>query len=156
MKERKLRIEDALAATRAAVEEGIVPGGGTALLRTIARRDRAVQEGYRRPEAPVSTSCCALWKSLSVRSRPTPVVEGSVIVEKIKARKACQLRLRCAANDEYGDMAAKGIIDPTKVTRSALQNAASIASMLLTTESLVCDLPEKNPAPAAPAQPPMY
>ena len=82
-------------------------------------------------------------------------LEGSVIVEKIKARKDVNYGFD-ALNNEYGDMAAKGIIDPTKVTRSALQNAASIASVLLTTESLVCDLPEKNPAPAAPAQPPMY
>ena len=154
MKERKLRIEDALAATRAAVEEGVVPGGGTALLRTIDD----VTALSKKVTGDVRTGVNIVLRALEEPVRQIAAnagLEGSVIVEKIKARKDVNYGFD-ALNNEYGDMAAKGIIDPTKVTRSALQNAASIASVLLTTESLVCDLPEKNPAPAAPAQPPMY
>ena len=154
MKERKLRIEDALAATRAAVEEGVVPGGGTALLRTIDD----VTALSKKVTGDVRTGVNIVLRALEEPVRQIVAnagLEGSVIVEKIKARKDVNYGFD-ALNNEYGDMAAKGIIDPTKVTRSALQNAASIASVLLTTESLVCDLPEKNPAPAAPAQPPMY
>ena len=154
MKERKLRIEDALAATRAAVEEGVVPGGGTALLRTIDD----VTTLSKKVTGDVRTGVNIVLRALEEPVRQIAAnagLEGSVIVEKIKARKDVNYGFD-ALNNEYGDMAAKGIIDPTKVTRSALQNAASIASVLLTTESLVCDLPEKNPAPAAPAQPPMY
>ena len=154
MKERKLRIEDALAATRAAVEEGVVPGGGTALLRTIDD----VTALSKKVTGDVRTGVNIVLRALEEPVRQIAAnagLEGSVIVEKIKARKDVNYGFD-ALNNEYGDMAAKGIIDPTKVTRSALQNAASIASVLLTTESLVCDLTEKNPAPAAPAQPPMY
>ena len=154
MKERKLRIEDALAATRAAVEEGVVPGGGTALLRTIDD----VTALSKKVTGDVRTGVNIVLRALEEPVRQIAAnagLEGSVIVEKIKARKDVNYGFD-ALNNEYGDMAAKGIIDPTKVTRSALQNAASIASVLLTTESLVCDLPEKNPAPAAPTQPPMY
>ncbi len=154
MKERKLRIEDALAATRAAVEEGVVPGGGTALLRTIDD----VTALSKKVTGDVRTGVNIVLRALEEPVRQIAAnagLEGSVIVEKIKARKDVNYGFD-ALNNEYGDMAAKGIIDPTKVTRSALQNAASIASVLLTTESLVCDLPEKNPVPAAPAQPPMY
>ncbi len=154
MKERKLRIEDALAATRAAVEEGVVPGGGTALLRTIDD----VTALSKKVTGDLRTGVNIVLRALEEPVRQIAAnagLEGSVIVEKIKARKDVNYGFD-ALNNEYGDMAAKGIIDPTKVTRSALQNAASIASVLLTTESLVCDLPEKNPAPAAPAQPPMY
>ena len=154
MKERKLRIEDALAATRAAVEEGVVPGGGTALLRTIDD----VTALSKKVTGDVRTGVNIVLRALEEPVRQIAAnagLEGSVIVEKIKARKDVNYGFD-ALNNEYGDMAAKGIIDPTKVTRSALQNAASIASVLLTTESLVCDLPEKNPAPAAPVQPPMY
>ena len=154
MKERKLRIEDALAATRAAVEEGVVPGGGTALLRTIDD----VTALSKKVTGDVRTGVNIVLRALEEPVRQIAAnagLEGSVIVEKIKARKDVNYGFD-ALNNEYGDMAAKGIIDPTKATRSALQNAASIASVLLTTESLVCDLPEKNPAPAAPAQPPMY
>ena len=154
MKERKLRIEDALAATRAAVEEGVVPGGGTALLRTIDD----VTALSKKVTGDLRTGVNIVLRALEEPVRQIAAnagLEGSVIVEKIKARKDVNYGFD-ALNNEYGDMAAKGIIDPTKVTRSALQNAASIASVLLTTESLVCDLPEKNPAPAAPAQPPIY
>ena len=154
MKERKLRIEDALAATRAAVEEGVVPGGGTALLRTIDD----VTALSKKVTGDVRTGVNIVLRALEEPVRQIAAnagLEGSVIVEKVKARKDVNYGFD-ALNNEYGDMAAKGIIDPTKVTRSALQNAASIASVLPTTESLVCDLHEKNPAPAAPAQPPMY
>ena len=153
MKERKLRIEDALSATRAAVEEGVVPGGGTALIRTIDD----VTALSKKVSGDVRTGVNIVLRALEEPVRQIAVnagLEGSVIVEKIKARKDVNYGFD-ALNNEYGDMVAKGIIDPTKVTRSALQNAASIASVLLTTESLVCDIPEKA-APAAPAQPPMY
>ena len=153
MKERKLRIEDALAATRAAVEEGVVPGGGTALVRTIDD----VAALAKKVSGDVRTGVMIVLRALEEPVRQIAAnagLEGSVIVEKIKAKKDVNFGFD-ALNNEYGDMSAKGIIDPTKVTRSALQNAASIASILLTTESLVCDIPVKD-APAAPAQPPMY
>ena len=153
MKERKLRIEDALSATRAAVEEGVVPGGGTALVRAIDD----VTALSKKVSGDVRTGVMIVLRALEepVRQIATNAgLEGSVIVEKIKAKKDVNFGFD-ALNNEFGDMVAKGIIDPTKVTRSALQNAASIASILLTTESLVCDIPSKE-APAAPAQPPMY
>ncbi len=146
MKEFKLRIEDALAATRAAVEEGIVPGGGVALLDVIDRvkaleadatgdRKTGIQIVVRTLEEPV--------RQIALNAG----VEGSVIVENIRRENKVGYGYD-AANDNYGMMADKGIIDPTKVTRSALQNAASVAAMVLTTESLVADLPK--PEPAAP------
>ncbi len=154
MKERKLRVEDALSATRAAVEEGVVPGGGTALLRTLDD----VAALSKKVSGDTRTGVMIVLRALEEPVRQIAVnagLEGSVIVEKVKAKKDVNYGYD-ALNNEYGDMVVKGIIDPTKVTRSALQNAASIASVLLTTESLVCDLPEKNPPMAAPAQPPMY
>ena len=153
MKERKLRIEDALSATRAAVEEGVVPGGGTALVRAIDD----VTALSKKVSGDVRTGVMIVLRALEEPDRQIAAnagLEGSVIVEKIKAKKDVNFGFD-ALNNEFGDMVAKGIIDPTKVTRSALQNAASIASILLTTESLVCDIPSKE-APAAPAQPPMY
>ena len=153
MKERKLRIEDALSATRAAVEEGVVPGGGTALIRAIDD----VNALSKKVSGDVRTGVMIVLRALEEPVRQIAAnagLEGSVIVEKIKAKKDINFGFD-ALNNEFGDMVAKGIIDPTKVTRSALQNAASIASILLTTESLVCDIPVKE-APAAPAQPPMY
>ena len=147
MKERKLRIEDALAATRAAVEEGIVPGGGTALL-SVLPNVQAILPKY--------TGDAKTGVQIVLRALEEPVrqiaqnagVEGSVIVEKIKRTKKASFGYD-ALNDKYVDMVEAGIIDPTKVTRSALQNAASVAATVLTTESLVADIPEKNPAPAA-------
>ncbi len=147
MKEFKLRIEDALNATRAAVEEGIVPGGGVALVNVIGRvkaleadatgdRKTGIQIVVRALEEPV--------RQIAVNAG----LEGSVIVENIKNAAKPGYGFD-AAKDEYGMMEEKGIIDPTKVTRSALQNAASIAAMVLTTESLVTDIPA--PEPAAPA-----
>ena len=152
MKERKLRIEDALAATRAAVEEGIVPGGGTALLSVLPNVQALL---------PKFTGDAKTGVQIVLRALEEPVrqiaenagVEGSVVVEKIKRTKKPGFGYD-AYNDKYVDMVDAGIIDPTKVTRSALQNAASVAATVLTTESLVADIPEKNPAPA-PADPNM-
>ena len=146
MKEIKLRIEDALNATRAAVEEGIVPGGGVALVNVIdkVKKLEGEYEGDKRTGVKIV-----------VRALEEPVrqiaanagLEGSVIVENIKRSGKTGYGYD-ARNDEYCVMEDKGIIDPTKVTRSALQNAASIAAMVLTTESLVCDIPTPPAAPA--------
>ena len=152
MKERKLRIEDALAATRAAVEEGIVPGGGTALLSVIPN----VQAILPKYNGDAKTGVQIVLRALEEPVRQIAAnagVEGSVIVDKIKRAKKPGYGYD-ALNDRYVDMTEAGIIDPTKVTRSALQNAASVAATVLTTESLVADIPEKNPAPA-PADPGM-
>ena len=149
MKERKMRIEDALAATRAAVEEGIVPGGGTALLSAI----KPVTEFMKGQTGDFKTGVSIVLRALEEPLRQICTnagVDGSVAVEKIKTSKKLGFGYD-AAKDEYCDMIERGIIDPTKVTRSALENATSVAAMVLTTESLVTDLPEKNPAPAAPA-----
>ena len=147
MKERKLRIEDALAATRAAVEEGIVPGGGTALLNASKSVIKLVSE----TSGDVKTGVQIVLRALEEPVRQIAKnagVEGSLIVEKIKGRKSTTFGYD-AAKDEYADMMERGIADPTKVTRCALQNAASVAAMVLTTESLVTDIPA--PEPAAPA-----
>ena len=147
MKDRKLRIEDALAATRAAVEEGIVPGGGTALINAAKAVAKIVPE----TSGDVKTGVNIVLRALEEPVRQIAAnagVEGSVVIEKIKGKKSTSFGYD-AAKDEYCDMIARGIIDPTKVTRSALQNAASVASMVLTTESIVTDIPA--PEPAAPA-----
>ena len=152
MKERKLRIEDALNATRAAVEEGIVPGGGTALIAA----SKPVAELVKKSAGDMKTGAAIVLRALEEPVRQIAAnagVEGSVVVEKIKNAKKMGYGYD-AAKDEYADMTERGIIDPTKVARSALQNAASVAAMVLTTESLVADLPEKA-APAAPAAPDM-
>ena len=145
MKDAKLRIEDALNATRAAVEEGIVPGGGVALVNVI-HKVKAVAESC---EGDKRTGVKIVMRALEEPIRQIAVnagLEGSVIVENIKNSGKAGYGYD-ARNDEYCIMEDKGIIDPTKVTRSALQNAASIAAMVLTTESLVCDIPTP-PAPA--------
>ena len=147
MKERKLRIEDALAATRAAVEEGIVPGGGTALLNASKTVAKLVTETTGDVKTGVQIVLRALEEPVRQIAKNAGV-EGSLIVEKIKSRKSSTFGYD-AARDEYADMMERGIADPTKVTRSALQNAASVAAMVLTTESLVTDIPA--PEPAAPA-----
>ena len=147
MKERKLRIEDALAATRAAVEEGIVPGGGTALLNASKSVAKLVSETTGDVKTGVQIVLRALEEPVRQIAKNAGV-EGSLIVEKIKSRKSTTFGYD-AAKDEYADMMERGIADPTKVTRSALQNAASVAAMVLTTESLVTDIPA--PEPAAPA-----
>ena len=152
-KERKMRIEDALSATRAAVEEGIVPGGGTALLSVLPE----VQALLPKFSGDAKTGVQIVLRALEEPVRQIAAnagMEGSVIVEKIKRTKKPGYGYD-ALNDKYVDMVEAGIIDPTKVTRSALQNAASVAATVLTTESLVADIPEKNPAPAPAADPGM-
>ena len=154
MKERKLRIEDALAATRAAVEEGIVPGGGTAMINA----SKAVAKLLPEVSGDVKTGVNIVLRALEepIRQIATNAgVEGSVIVDKIKSKKSVTFGYD-AAKDEFTDMMDRGIIDPTKVARSALQNAASVAAMVLTTESIVTDIPAPEPAPAAAPQPGMY
>lgn len=148
MKEKKLRIEDALAATRAAVEEGIVPGGGVALLTAIPDIEKLLET----LEGDEKTGAKIVLKSLEEPMRQIAAnagIDGSVIVNNIINSRKKSTYGYDALKNEYGDMVEKGIIDPTKVTRSALQNAASVASTLLTTESVVADIPE--PEPAAPA-----
>jgi chaperonin GroEL len=148
MKEKKARVEDALNATRAAVEEGIVPGGGVALLRASKAIDRVKAEGDEKVGAMIVKR--ALEEPIR-RIVENAGLEGSVIVEKVKSETAPN-RGYDAENMEYVDMVQAGIIDPTKVERVALQNAASIASLLLTTEALITDIPEEKSA-AAPAMP---
>ena len=150
MKERKLRIEDALNATKAAVEEGIVPGGGTAYINAIP----AVKALLDKSEGDVKTGVAIVMRALEEPVRQIALnagLDGSVIAERIKNEKV-GIGFD-ALNDKYVDMYEAGIVDPAKVTRSALQNAASVSSTLLTTEALVTDIPE--PEPAAPAAP-MY
>ena len=147
MKERKLRIEDALAATRAAVEEGIVPGGGTALINASKAVAKLVPEVSGDAKTGVNIVLRALEEPVR-QIAANAGVEGSVIVEKIKSKKSVSFGYD-ASKDEFCDMIERGIIDPTKVTRSALQNAASVAAMVLTTESIVTDIPAPEPAPAA-------
>ncbi|MEG1810847.1 MAG: chaperonin GroEL [Clostridia bacterium] len=144
MKEAKLRIEDALNATRAAVEEGIVPGGGVALVNVMDRVRKLADNA----EGDYKTGIAIVVRALEEPVRQIAAnagLEGSVIVENIKKNNKPGYGYD-AKNDEYCMMAERGIIDPTKVTRSALQNAASIAAMVLTTESLVCDIPAPEPA----------
>ncbi|HPS81465.1 MAG TPA: chaperonin GroEL [Candidatus Limiplasma sp.] len=147
MKERKLRIEDALAATRAAVEEGIVPGGGIALLNVIPN----VQAELAKFAGDSKTGVQIILRALEEPLRQISInagIDGSVIVENIKNSHKNGYGYD-ALKGEYVDMIERGIIDPTKVTRTALQNASSVASMILTTESLVTDIPA--PEPPAPA-----
>ena len=150
LKERKYRIEDALNATRAAVEEGFVPGGGTALINVIGDVDKVKAEGDE------ATGVAIVRRALEEPVRQIAEnagLEGSVIVEHLKGEKAGVGYN--AATDAYVDMVGAGIVDPTKVTRSALQNAASVSALLLTTEAVVADEPKDDAAPAAPAQPGM-
>ncbi|KRN02462.1 molecular chaperone GroEL [Levilactobacillus senmaizukei DSM 21775 = NBRC 103853] len=150
LKERKYRIEDALNATRAAVEEGFVAGGGTALINVIGDVAKVEAEGDE-----------LTGVNIVLRALEEPVrqiaqnagVEGSVVVEHLKGEKP-GIGYN-AADNKYEDMVKAGITDPTKVTRSALQNAASVSALLLTTEAVVADKPDDNPAPAAPANPGM-
>ena len=148
MKEKKLRIDDALAATRAAVEEGVVPGGGSALLSCIPVLQKLVDtlSGDEKTGAQIILKACeAPVRQIAANAG----VDGSVVVEKILSQNDPNYGFNALKN-VYCDMEESGIIDPTKVTRSVLQNAASVASTLLTTESIVTDIPTP-PAPAAPA-----
>jgi len=148
MKEKKARVEDALNATRAAVEEGIVPGGGVALLRASKAIDRVKAEGDEKVGAMI------VKRALEEPIRQiveNAGLEGSVIVEKVKSETAPN-RGYDADSMEYVDMVQAGIIDPTKVERVALQHAASIASLMLTSEALITEIPaeEKTAMPAMP------
>ncbi len=146
MKEKKARVEDALHATRAAVEEGIVPGGGVALLRAYKALQALKVPGdeqigvdivKRATEEPL--------RQIVVNSG----TEGAIVVEKVRENSNPNFGFN-AATDTYEDLVLAGVIDPTKVTRTALQNAASIASLMLTTEAMIAEIPEKKPAPAGP------
>ena len=146
MKEKKARVEDALHATRAAVEEGIVPGGGVALLRCLNALENIGLKGDE-----------AIGASIIRRALEEPLrqiafnagLEGSVVVDKVKNEKG-NIGYN-ADKDRYEDLLEAGVIDPTKVTRTALQNAASISALLLTTETLITDIPEaEKPMPAMP------
>jgi chaperonin GroEL len=139
MKEKKARVEDALHATRAAVEEGIVPGGGVAYLRAILKLDGLKLEGDEATGVEIIRR--ALEKPL-YHIADNAGVEGAVVVETVKAKKGSAGFN--AYTNEYGDMYKLGIVDPTKVTRIALQNAASIAGLMLTTEALIADKPEEE------------
>jgi chaperonin GroEL len=153
LKEKKHRVEDALSATRAAVEEGIVPGGGVAFIKVLPKLDEVKLEGDER------TGVTILRRALEEPMRRIAVnagQDGSVIVQEVKAGGDGKMPNYGydALRGEFGDMVQKGIIDPAKVTRSALENAVSIAGMVLTTNCLVTDMPEKKEG--APAAPPMY
>ena len=151
MKEMKLRIEDALAATKAAVEEGIVAGGGTSYLDVIPAVEKLLSE----TEGDEKTGVSIVLKALEEPAwqiAKNAGLEGAVIVDKVKTLPTGEGFN--ALTSVYGNMIEMGIVDPVKVTRSALQNAASVASMVLTTESLVADKPEP-PAPAPAMDPGM-
>ena len=151
MKEKKLRIEDALNATRAAVEEGIVAGGGTAYVNAVS----AVEALLSTVEGDEKTGVAIIAKALTEPMKQISAnagIDGSVVLEKVKTSGKVGYGFD-AYKEEYCDMIASGIVDPTKVTRSALENAASVSAVLLTTEALVADKPE--PAPAVPAAPDM-
>jgi chaperonin GroEL len=146
MKEKKARVEDALNATRAAVEEGIVPGGGVAYLRTLPSLDKMDLEGDEQIGVRIVKK--ALEEPLKMIANNAGV-EGNIVVEKVKEKKGAYGFN--AQTEQYEDMIAAGVIDPTKVTRFALQNAASVASLMLTTQCMVADKPEKKLAmPAMP------
>jgi len=145
MKEKKARVEDALHATRAAVEEGIVPGGGVALVRA-----QKALKGLKLSESDEQIGVDIIRRSLEEPMRmivQNAGGEGSIVVEKIRQSKETNYGYN-ALTDEYEDLVAAGVIDPTKVTRTALQNAASIASLLLTTEAIIVEKKEPTAAGA--------
>ena len=153
MKEKKLRIEDALSATKAAVEEGIIAGGGVAFLNATP----AVEKLMASVSGDEKTGVSIVLRALEEPIRQIAInagLEGSVIVDKIRRSRKVGFGFD-AAKEVYCDMIPAGIVDPAKVSRSALQNAASVAAMVLTTESLVTDKKEENPAPAAAPNPGM-
>ncbi len=154
LKEKKHRVEDALSATRAAVEEGIVPGGGVALINAIH-----VLDGLKMQYDDEQTGVNIVRKALEVPMRritENAGKEGSVIIENVRKAQKDGKNMQIGYDvltSEYGDMVKCGVIDPAKVTRGALENAASIAAMILTTEALITDVPEENKAPAGPPMP---
>lgn len=154
LKEKKHRVEDALSATRAAVEEGIVPGGGVALLNAQVALD-----GIKMALEDENTGVQIVRKALEVPMRKIAAnagVDGAVVIQEVRRAQKSKKNLHIGYNvmtNEYGDMIEMGIPDPAKVTRGAVENAASIAAMILTTEALITDTPEKEKAPAAPPMP---
>ncbi|MBQ7860401.1 MAG: chaperonin GroEL, partial [Faecalibacterium sp.] len=155
MKDKKLRIEDALNATKAAVEEGIVAGGGTAPINAIP----AVRALVDTLEGDERTGARIIMKAMEAPLRQIAAnagLEGSVIIDKIVTAGKPNYGFDAQKEEYVEDMIAAGIVDPTKVTRSALENASSVAEMVLTTESLVADLPEPPAAAAAPDMGGMY
>ena len=144
MKEKKARVEDALHATRAAVEEGIVPGGGVALLRAASVLDKLKGEGDEKIGINIVRRACEEPVRQIVGNGGW---EGAIVIEKIRANKDANYGFN-AATGGYEDLVKAGVIDPTKVTRSALQNAASISALMLTTEAMICEIPEKKSAAA--------
>jgi chaperonin GroEL len=146
MKEKKARVEDALHATRAAVEEGIVPGGGVALKRAAKALEGLKADGDEQIGVNIVRRACEdPLRQIVVNSG----TEGAIVVEKIREHANPNFGFN-AQTDTYEDLVVSGVIDPTKVTRTALQNAASIASLMLTTEAMVAEIPEKKSAPAGP------
>ena len=146
MKEKKARVEDALHATRAAVEEGIVPGGGVALLRAAAALVGLKADGDEQIGVDIVRRACEEPLRQIVLNAGT---EGAIIAAKVRENSNPNFGYN-AQTDTYEDLVAAGVIDPTKVTRTALQNAASIASLMLTTEAMVAEIPEKKSAPSGP------
>ena len=144
MKEKKARVEDALHATRAAVEEGIVPGGGVALLRASNALKTLKLEGDEQIGVAIVKRACGEPLRQIVSNSGT---EGAIVVDKVRDTDNPNFGYN-AATDTYEDLVVAGVIDPTKVTRTALQNAASIASLMLTTEAMIAEIPEKKSAPA--------
>ncbi|MCC7339964.1 MAG: chaperonin GroEL, partial [Bryobacterales bacterium] len=146
MKEKKARVEDALHATRAAVEEGIVPGGGTALLRAVKALDSLKLEDDELIGLNIIKRACEEpLRQISGNAG----LEGSIVVEKVRSSNGGANYGFNAQTNSYEDLVESGVIDPTKVTRSALQNASSIAGLMLTTEAMICEIPEDKPAAPA-------
>ena len=143
MKEKKARVEDALHATRAAVEEGIVPGGGVTLLRAAAVLNKLKIEGDEKIGVDIVKRACEEPLRQIVGNGGW---EGAIVIEKIRTHKDTNYGFNAATGD-YEDLVKAGVIDPAKVTRSVLQNAASISALMLTTEAMICEIPEKRPAP---------
>ncbi|MDR1462637.1 MAG: chaperonin GroEL, partial [Azoarcus sp.] len=147
MKEKKARVEDALHATRAAVEEGIVPGGGVALLRARANVESKLKADNHDQDAGIKIVLRAVEQPLREIVTNAGVEPSVVVNEVVKGKGNFGYN---AATGEYGDLVATGVLDPTKVTRSALQNAASVAGLILTTDAMVAELAEDKPSPAMP------
>jgi chaperonin GroEL len=154
LKEKKHRVEDALSATRAAVEEGIVPGGGVALINAMAALDNV-----RLSLDDENTGITIVRKALETPMKKIAAnagVDGGVVIQEVRRQQKAKKNPRIGYNvmtNEYIDMIDAGIPDPAKVTRGAVENAASIAAMILTTEALITDVPEENKGPAAPPMP---
>ena len=143
MKEKKARVEDALHATRAAVEEGIVPGGGVALLRAASVLEGLKLDGDEAIGVNIIRRACEETHGSPADCWQRQLLEGAIVIEKIRANKDVNFGFN-AANVTYEDLVKSGVIDPTKVTRSALQNASSISALMLTTEAMIAEIPEKK------------